>query len=208
MYKVFVNEKPIILTSSSKKVANFPNYAFNNIIIEEVIYRLRNENIKGIILYTENLEQDWVLFLNSFEVIPAAGGLVLNGKKEVLFIYRNDTWDLPKGRIEKDERIEETAIREVEEECGITHLKINQFLLTTYHLFYQHRNKIKETHWFLMNTTYNGTLTPQLEEEITKVAFIPKNTIGSILKNSYANIELVYNEYEKFINSKKIKVLQ
>lgn len=204
MYKVFVNDKPIILTSSLEKVANFPNYAFNDIVIEEVIYKLRNEKIKGIILYTENLEQDWVFFLKNFKVITAAGGLVLNPKKDILFIYRNGTWDLPKGRIEKGERIEETAIREVEEECGITNLKIDRFLLTTYHLFYQDGNKIKETHWFLMNTTYNGTLTPQLEEGITKVAFIPKNTIGNILKRSYANIQLVYNEYiGKFPNSEK-----
>ncbi|MGB0879732.1 MAG: NUDIX hydrolase [Polaribacter sp.] len=195
MYKVFVNDKPIIITSSLEKIVNFSNYAFNHIVIEEVIYKLRNENIKGIILYTENLEQDWVFFLKNFKVIPAAGGLVVNLKKDILFIYRHTTWDLPKGRIEKDERIEETAIREVEEECGITHLKIDKFLLTTYHLFYQEGHKIKETHWFLMNTTYDGKLTPQLEEGITKVAFKSKNIIGNILKNSYANIQLVYDEY-------------
>lgn len=196
MYKVFVNDTPIILTSSLGKTNSFPIYSFKDIVIEEVICKLRNEKIKGITLYTENLEQDWVFFLENFKVISAAGGLVLNPKKDILFIYRNNIWDLPKGRIEKGESIKETAIREVEEECGITNLKIDRFLLTTYHVFYQNGNRIKETHWFLMNSTYNGKLTPQLEEGITEVAFKPENTIAGIIKNTYANIRLVYNAYK------------
>ena len=196
MYKVFVNDTPIILTSSLGKTNSFPIYSFKDIVIEEVICKLRNEKIKGITLYTENLEQDWVFFLENFKVISAAGGLVLNPKKDILFIYRNNIWDLPKGRIEKGESIKETAIREVEEECGITNLKIDRFLLTTYHVFYQNGNRIKETHWFLMNSTYNGKLTSQLEEGITEVAFKPENTIAGIIKNTYANIQLVYNTYK------------
>jgi len=191
MYKVFVNDKPIILTSFLQKESSFPSYNFKDTVIEEVIYKLQNEKIKGINLYTTDLTKDWVFFLENFKVISAAGGLVLNPKKEILFIYRNDKWDLPKGKIEKGESIQETAIREVEEECGISHLKIDKFLLTTYHLFYQNENKIKETHWFLMNTTFSGKLTPQLEEGITETCFKPKSEVAQLLKNSYANIQLV-----------------
>ena len=197
MYKVFINDKLIILTSSLKKENNFPLYTFKDIVIGEIIYKLSNEKIEGVTLYTENLKRDWVFFLENFKVISAAGGLVLNPKKDILFIYRNETWDLPKGRIEKGESIEETAIREVEEECGISNLKIDKFLLTTYHVFFQGGNRIKETHWFLMNSTYNGELTPQLEEGITEVVFKPENTIDKIIKSSYANIQLVYNAYKE-----------
>lgn len=196
MYKVFVNDKPIIVTSSSKKENDFLVYLLKNCVIEEIIYKLKEEKINGIILYTDDLEKDWVFFLESFKVIPAAGGLVLNPKKEVLFIYRNSIWDLPKGRIEKGESIKTAAIREVEEECGIFNLTIIKKLTTTYHIYFQNGMKLKETHWFLMNSNYNKELTPQLEEGITEVVFKNEELTKEALKNSYENIKLVYDIYK------------
>jgi len=198
MYKVFVNDKPIILTDSLKKENNFSNYVFKNIVVDEIIYKLFKGNKKGANIFCENLEQDWKQFLTHFKVITAAGGLVLNPKSEILFIYRGDKWDLPKGRIEKGESIEETAKREVEEECGISNLKIDEFLMTTYHFFYQKKQKrIKETHWYLMNSDFDGKLIPQLEEGITNAVFKNENEVATALKNSYSNIHLVYNQYQK-----------
>jgi hypothetical protein len=197
MYKVFVNDKPIILTTSLESKNTFPTFIFKNSVIEEVIYRLQNEKVKGINLYCENLTQDWVFFLEKFKVIPAAGGLVLNQKKEVLFIYRNNVWDLPKGRIEKGESIETAAIREVEEECGIFNLLLINKLITTYHIFYQKGYKIKETHWFVMSSNFDKKLTPQLEEGITKAVFINDVEAKKALKNSYGNIKLVYDTFKE-----------
>ena len=197
MYKVFVNDKPIIVTSSSKKENNFPIYILKNIVIDELIYKLRNEKIKGINLYSTDLENEWPLFLNKFDIVSAAGGLVLNPKKEVLFIYRNDKWDLPKGRIEKGETVETAAIREVEEECGIYNLKIIKPLLTTYHVYFQNGTKLKETFWFLMNSDYSKVLKPQLEEGITEVVFKTDTETHVALKNSYGNIKLVYDTYKE-----------
>ena len=197
MYKVFVNDKPIILTDSLKKENNFSNYLFKNIVLEEVIYKLQKSNRKGINMYSDDLEADWKKFLSNFKVITAAGGLVLNPKNEILFIYRGNKWDLPKGRIENGETIETTAVREVEEECGVSNLKIKKFLITTYHFFYQREEKrIKETHWFLMNSDFDGELIPQLEEGITKAIFKNETDATKALKNSYSNILLVYNQYK------------
>ena len=39
MYKVFVNEKPIIITSSSQKENNFPVYILKNIVLDEIIHK-------------------------------------------------------------------------------------------------------------------------------------------------------------------------
>ena len=198
MYKVFVNDKPIILTDSLKKSNSFPVFVFKDLVIDELIYRLKNGFIKGANLYTPNLEQSWNLFKQNFKVIKAGGGLVLNNKKEVLFIYRGNKWDLPKGRIEKGEKIDETAVREVEEECGITNVFIDEFLVITFHLFsHNGENRLKETHWYLMNSTHQGNLTPQLEEGITEVVFKNKKESLEALKNTYANIILVYEEYLK-----------
>nr|WP_298992328.1 NUDIX domain-containing protein [uncultured Polaribacter sp.] len=196
MYKVFVNEKPIIITSSSQKENNFPVYILKNIVLDEIIHKLRNEIIDGVYLYTPDLESGWNYFLTQIKVVPAAGGLVKNNKNDILFIYRNNIWDLPKGRIEKNESIETAAIREVEEECSIFNLTIEKQLITTYHIYFQNKNKLKLTYWFLMNSNYNKPLIPQIEEGITKVEFIKEESIDTILKESYANIRLVYDCYK------------
>ena len=193
MYKVFVNDKPIIITSSSQKVNNFPVYLFKDIVIDELLYKLNNEPIKGITLYSSDLEKDWKKFKKYFKVVPAAGGLVTNSKKEYLFIYRNEIWDLPKGRIEKGESIEVAAVREVEEECGVYNLKIQEKIVTTYHIFFREKLRLKETHWFYMKTDYEGELKPQLEEGITEVVFKNKIEAQEALSNTYANIKLVFD---------------
>ena len=197
MYKVFVNDSPIIITSSPKKANNYPVYFFKNAVFDEIIYKLYHKDIKGANLYSTDLEKDWLYFLKNMHVVSAAGGLVLNDKKEVLFIYRNGVWDLPKGKIEKGETIENAAIREVEEECGIFNLKLGKKLVTTYHIYYQNGIKLKETHWFLMTSNYTKKLIPQLEEGITEVIFKNKADIQSALQNTYANIKLVYDTYKE-----------
>ncbi|WP_299002711.1 NUDIX domain-containing protein [uncultured Tenacibaculum sp.] len=198
MYKVFVNDKPIIFTTSIKNEADFPVYIYKNTIIEELIYKLKVGEIEGVYLFSNNLAEVWLEFKEKFKVIVAGGGLVLNDNNEVLFIYRGTKWDLPKGRIEEGEGIEETAIREVEEECGIENLTIQRKLIDTYHLFVMDNEyRLKETHWYLMHSDYDGELIPQLEEGITEVAFKDEAATQEALMNSYANIQLVYNSYVK-----------
>ena len=78
MYKVFINDKPIILTSSYQNEETFSVQLFKRTVVDEVIYRLKNENIEGIVLHCDNLEQDWENFKNNFKVVVAGGGLVIN----------------------------------------------------------------------------------------------------------------------------------
>ncbi|MFL3660811.1 MAG: NUDIX hydrolase [Polaribacter sp.] len=197
MYVVFVNDKPIIVTSSQKKENNYPVYILKNSVVEEIIHKFKNKDIKGVNLYTPDLESGWKDFLKSFHTVSAAGGLVLNPNKEILFIFRSEKWDLPKGRIESGESIEEAAIREVEEECGIFNLKLVKPLITTYHTYFQDGLKLKETFWFLMTSDSEETLVPQLEEGITIAVFKNQTAITNALQNSYKNIELVYDTYLK-----------
>ena len=131
------------------------------------------------------------------KVIPAAGGLVLNPKTEILFIFRDGVWDLPKGWIEKGETIENAAIREVEEECGISNLQLIKPLVTTYHIYFYKGIKLKQTYWFLMSSNYQKELIPQTEEGITQVAFKNEAKTLAALTNSYANIQLVYDTYKE-----------
>ena len=197
MYKVFVNDKPIILTDSLPKENKYKVYLFKNLIVSEILDKLTSNSINGILIFCHNLELSKELFLKNFKTISAAGGLVLNPKKELLFIYRNNSWDLPKGCIEKGESIETAAIREVEEECGIFNLKLIKPLTTTYHIYNRNGITLKETHWFLMTYDYNKELVPQIEEGITEVIFKNKKAVKEALKNSYANIKLVYDTYKE-----------
>lgn len=200
MYKVFVNDKPIIFTTSIKNEEDYPVYVYKNTIIDELIYKLKLGKLKGVYLFSNNLKKHWQSFRINLKVIKAAGGLVLNENDEILFIYRGNKWDLPKGRIEKGEQIEETAIREVEEECGIENLIIKKKLLNTYHLFVQKgEHRLKETHWYLMHSDYKGKLTPQLEEGITSVLFKGEREVKKVLQNTYLNIRLVYDSYKNSI---------
>ena len=197
MYKVFVNDTPIIITSSQENENNFPFYPFKSIPFEDILLKTKIKEVKSIILYSIDLENDWKSFKSNMEIIPAAGGLVLNNKKDILFIYRNGVWDLPKGWIEKGETIETAAIREVEEECGIFNLKIIKPLVTTYHIYHQNGIKLKKTYWFLMISDYNLELTPQLEEGITQVGFKNEVETKEALKNTYENIKLVYDTFKE-----------
>ena len=197
MYKVFINDTPIIITSSLKNEKKIPVYQFEDIAFSEVIQKTKKEHLNGIVLYSSDLENDWSTFKKNMKVIFAAGGLVLNPKKEVLFIYRNGVWDLPKGWIDKGESIESAAIREVEEECSIYDLNILRKIVTTYHIYYHNGFKLKETHWFLMISDYDKKLIPQIEEGITDVCFKNESQIRVALQNTYANIQLVYDTYKE-----------
>jgi len=201
MYKVFVNDAPIIVTDSLKKQNKFPVFVFKDLVLDELLYRLKSKSIEGAIVFCNDLEKDWSVFKRTFKVDVAGGGLVLNTNKEILFIYRNGIWDLPKGRIEEGEGIESTALREVEEECGIKNLSLKRFLIVTYHVFYQKKEKrLKETYWYLMDSDYSGTLIPQLEEGITQAVFKNEAESQHALEDTYANIKLVVEAYKKTLN--------
>ena len=119
-----------------------------------------------------------------------------NAKNQLLMIFRNEKWDLPKGKLELNENLKECAIREVKEECGLSGLTIIQQLQETYHTYEIKGQKIlKRTYWFKMLSTYKGNLVPQNEEGITEVVWVDEEYIAEKLENSYGNIkELFLNE--------------
>jgi 8-oxo-dGTP pyrophosphatase MutT (NUDIX family) len=128
-------------------------------------------------------------------VSKAGGGLVYNKKGEVLFIFRSGKWDLPKGGTEKGEEIEDTAMREVEEETGVNKLKITKKLQKTYHIFRRNGTyRLKITHWFEMTSDYEGIPVGQIEEGIEKAVWLNPSEVKDVLKKSYENIKLLFEE--------------
>ena len=142
------------------------------------------------------ISDDWKNFCAHHTFIEAAGGVVFNHKKQILMIFRNGNWDLPKGKLEVNENIQECAIREVEEECGVYNLHIESKLQNTYHTYQQDGKSIlKKTYWFKMNTSYNNNPIPQINEGITRAEWVNIQDLPKILKKSYGNIIDILIEY-------------
>jgi 8-oxo-dGTP pyrophosphatase MutT (NUDIX family) len=197
MYKVFVNDKPLFLTNEVAKETDFQLFLLESVDIEQVIIKMFQNKIQKAYLYYPDEKAILKKVKEKIPVCKAGGGLVYNKAGDVLFIFRNGKWDLPKGGIEKGEEIEDTAIREVEEETGVTNLKITHKLQKTYHVFKRGgKYKLKVTHWYEMRTDFTGTPKPQANEGIEKVAWLGPEEIKEALKNSYENIKLLFEEEE------------
>jgi 8-oxo-dGTP pyrophosphatase MutT (NUDIX family) len=136
----------------------------------------------------------WKQFRKSFKELPAAGGFVQNSEGAFLFIRRLGVWDLPKGKIEKKESPESAAVREVEEECGISGIKIVRPLDSTYHIYRSPWIKkdnnlvLKETKWFLMNYSGNEIPVPQSEEDIEEVRWFALSEFEWVIQQTYASL--------------------
>ncbi|OYU85041.1 MAG: NUDIX hydrolase [Flavobacterium sp. BFFFF2] len=200
MYKVFVNEKPLFLTNTPQKETDFQLFLLDSVDIEQLIVHYFENKIQKAYLYDPNEKTIMKKLKDKIPVQKAGGGLVYNQRGEVLFIFRDGKWDLPKGGVEKEEEIEYTALREVEEETGVSGLVITKKLVKTYHVFKRNgRFKLKITHWFQMETSYDGPLCGQLEEGIEKVAWLKPSDIPAALTNSYENIKLLFEEENKSV---------
>lgn len=196
MYKVFYNHKPIYLTTQIQEFSdNTPFLFIKYTTAEKILGALKSKKTKALYLYHPKPKKLQKHFLKHFPEVVAAGGLVEHKNGKLLFIYRNDKWDLPKGRVEGKETIPVAAIREVEEETGVADLILQKPLMETFHLFRRNgKYKLKRTHWYQMTTTYNGVLAPQVEEGIKRAVWVPKDEVSRLLENAYANIALIFEE--------------
>ncbi|MDB4108235.1 NUDIX domain-containing protein [Flavobacteriaceae bacterium] len=192
MYKIFVGNKPIILTTKVETETNFKNFLIDSVDINKVLSKLKKDKYDAVHLIGADKDVLLKKFLSLLPNVIAGGGKVYNPDGAILFIFRNGKWDLPKGKAESKETINQTALREVEEETGISGLSITKPLEITYHIFKRNdRHYIKVTYWFKMYSEYDGKLIPQEKEGITKVKWIPETKLQKVLDNSYANIKLL-----------------
>ncbi len=195
MYKVFVNDVPLILSTKKDLGENYVSLPIKKVRIKRIIKKISKGELLYVNLYHEKEEKLLKHLFKKLRVVTAAGGMVLNDKDEILFIYRKKRWDLPKGKTEKNETIEASAIREVEEETGVEGLKVTKFLQKTYHIFKRKgRYRLKVTHWYEMRTSYEGELRPETKEGIEKAKWKDLKKSQKALQKSYANIKLLFSE--------------
>jgi hypothetical protein len=194
---VYFEEKLIVFTSklvsylkTLKKDESFlcGNTLDANSFVDSFKGLLKSKN-KKILIFEGPVLLNLNKFSSCFKEIKAAGGLIKSIKNDFLFIYRLQKWDLPKGKIEKGESIKKAAIRECEEECAVTNLKIIKTLAPSFHIYKLNGKWIlKKTNWFLMSTNYDGKLKPQKAEGITKVEWINKKSFLKVTKNTYPSV--------------------
>ena len=196
MYKVFFNQKPLILTSKIIKSSDSnPLIHIKFSSKNQILKAVKSKKTESVYIYHKNIKKLWEIFTKKFPIIDAAGGLVERSDGKILFIYRNNRWDLPKGGVKKKELIIEAAQREVKEETGLADLIVISKIGETYHIFKKGKNfRLKRTYWFKMKSDYQGELFPQEEEGIISAEWINKKRIPEIFKNAYENIKKIVNE--------------
>ena len=200
MYKVFFNRTELLIVEKGQ-LNNLKFSYENRIVLEEELFKTHftswltsNEEVSKIII-CKNENDYWAEFKKQFLFIEAAGGLVRNENKELLTIFRNGVWDLPKGKVEKGELIEEAAVREVEEETGVKiHKHYADSIQKVYHVYSLKKKLVlKETSWFIMSAK-SMILLPQREEGITKVCWMSELDLEKIFAiNTYLSIKILLN---------------
>jgi len=208
MYKIYVNNLPVILAKDSFSSFNYYDkdelqfqYEESADITSVLQYAKHYPEANRIILTNPNLEFLKTEFFNNFMYLAAGGGVVFNDANEILMIYRNGRWDLPKGKLKKGEDIEEGSLREVVEETNAKSAKVIEKVKftnlnqdVTYHTYMIGKLPIlKATHWYIMHSSEDEELIPQAEEGIEKAEWVPIDDIGEHFENTYATIKDVIN---------------
>ena len=199
MYKVFFNQKPLILTDKIQYISDTEPLLFIKYSsVTQIIKALKSSKNSKVFLYHKDMDKLWKGFKKKFPIVEAAGGLVKRTDNKLLFIFRNNKWDLPKGGVEKKELIIDAAKREVTEETGVTDIIVEKRISETYHIFKKgKRFRLKKTYWFKMSTTYMGKTNPQTEEGIEKTKWVYNKNIQDILNDAFENIRIIVLEVLK-----------
>lgn len=224
---VFINDIPLILKKSKEKlykhqydVVLHADDAFtskdlvgdvllkdvDNLMIDRIVRLMevkKLKKLKSLTLVADKKKQLIHYLKDQFKIVRAAGGLVIKDGK-ILMIYRMGVWDLPKGKLEKKEKVKEGALREVEEECNIT-VEILEKLPKTWHSYaFKGKKILKKTSWYLMSCSDDSLMKPQAEEFIEKVSWMTPEEVLEVLPKAYTSIAFIMRHYLQSLKSGKV----
>lgn len=200
MYEVFIDNKKILFTDSSQNLNNFnyPIFALDFLKVKnyyDFLERLPPSD--SIIIVCKHKEKAWLKFVDYFELIEAAGGIV-TFDDSFLAIFRNEKWDLPKGKLEKNENPVLGAMREIQEECGVSDMIFVNEICDTFHTYeFNGKPVLKKTYWYHFNVTKQQELIPQIEEGITEATWMKNNNKQTFIDNTFESIKEVLCKFEK-----------
>lgn len=195
--RIYFGDKPLFLCDSvDEKVEPYIHHddaifidELNLHTVKAMIHEMQQEKIHAGVFYHTDLDKLKEAFFKKFTLIKAGGGLVTNDREEVLLIFRRGKWDLPKGKLDPDETMEECALREVREETGLKEITLLAPLVKTFHTYHQGtRFILKESHWYTMKVTGDQILIPQTEEDIEETRWVAKDQLNNYKKKSFPSI--------------------
>jgi len=200
MHRIYFEKRCIMICSPDDQALSDPNIIRFSMGENPDIHSLvgmmeASESLQRVCIPAEDVEGTYRMVCREFLEVNAGGGLVSNRRGDYLLISRNGLWDLPKGHQDPGEDIEVTALREVEEETGISDLMLRGLICITDHCY--RRNGIwhlKHTWWYDMLYTDPTDLTPQKEEDIAKAAWVARSSLPPYLQNTYPSIQEVFRE--------------
>lgn len=197
MYKVFIDQKPVVFIEKEElSTEKLVGKAKNVSSIDDLKPLLSKASIESpVFLTSKNPKKAFKTFFNDFKKIDAAGGIVQR-KQKFLVIKRKGLWDIPKGRIDKGEDAETACVREIMEECGIEQPSIVHSLCETYHCMkWNGQPALKRTYWYML--TYDGSkdTTPETKEDITEAKWMSREKFLDIRKKTFGSINVVLDAF-------------
>jgi 8-oxo-dGTP pyrophosphatase MutT (NUDIX family) len=196
--KVFFDKKPLFLCDAvDETIQPFVHHddavfidELNSHTVKAMIHEMEQASVHAGVFYYASLEELKKAFFKKFTFIQAAGGLVQNEKNEILIIFRRGKWDLPKGKLDKGEKLENCAVREVEEETGLLNVQLISPLTITYHTYHEGaRFILKESHWYKMKVKGDQKLVPQTIEDIHDIKWVAAGNLDMYLQNTYPSVK-------------------
>ena len=203
---IYFGQTPLVLSNPLIASQN-PFKPFQQVLVEtelndtnvaKMIAGLQQPGVDGGIFEHQSTDELLQAFARNMQLIQAGGGLVYTPQKRVLLIFRRGKWDLPKGKRDEGETLEECAVREVEEETGLKQVQLQRPLTTTWHTYYQDGQLVlKESHWYLMHVAAEQPLVPQHDEDIEQCLWVPITDLETYKQNTHPSILDVLKEADK-----------
>jgi len=209
MIKIFFNNKPLFLCDAIDETIEPYVHHDDAVFIDELdphtiksmIHEMQEPEVHAGVFLHSDLAELKKAFWKKFTIVPAAGGLVLNEQDEILMIFRRGKWDLPKGKLDEGEKLEDCAVREVEEETGLINVQLTAPLIITYHTYHEGTKYVlKESHWYTMKVSGEQVLVPQTEEDIHAVLWASPEQAQALFPECFPSVIDVIQEYIKTIS--------
>jgi 8-oxo-dGTP pyrophosphatase MutT (NUDIX family) len=195
--KIYFDQKPLFLCDAIDKTIEPYIHHDDTVFIDELdvhtikamIHEMVQSKIHAGVFLHPDLTALQKAFFKKFTVVQAAGGVVRNDESEALLIFRRGKWDLPKGKLDKGETLEQCAVREVEEETGLKDVQLISPLTITWHTYHEGTKFIlKESHWYNMKVTGKQTLVPQADEDIEEVRWVKPQGFKDYFSKAYPSV--------------------